>query len=430
VHFQTSVVNFSDADMSLAGSTVGGTLSAHITAGSGSDFTVTVTGMTGRGTLVLSIPAGTVMDINGVLNSVSTSIDDTVIFDAVTPTPHFSQSASNYAPSNAMSVAAGDFNEDGLPDVVASSSGGVSTYINDGGGGLYDEVDMGLGVGAPRTVRVADIDGDGHLDLLACNDSSAALAILRGNGDGSFRAPIVVLLGSATPQGFTITDFNGDGKLDVAVSMGDRIAVLLNNGGSNILGAPSFFAVGTLQLAIGIDSADFNGDGKADLAVAQHDGDAVTVYRGNGNGTFGAGTSYSTGTASAPSGLIARDANGILLDFNKDGKPDLAIGYSGNGFVGRSPSRAVIREQGGLRPRTLTGMAMWISWVRATTMPAPSRSCSETARGDLHSPFRSAIAVIPMSPLLTSMATVLRISRGAGISVPGSSPLRSTCRPP
>jgi uncharacterized delta-60 repeat protein len=249
------------------------------------------------------------------------------------PRVSFAQPFDYTVPSNGMSVAAGDFDGDGDIDTAIGTSGGVSVLINDGTGKMGSQTDLGLGSSFPRSIRVADINGDGKADILAANDLGHTISILRGNGNGTFQAPINANVGgSVNLEGFVVADFNGDSKLDVVVSRDDALAILLNFGGANILGAPTFFANG-VELAIGIDSADFNGDSKADLAITEYDGNRVTVFLGNGNGTFGAGTSHDLGGGSNPAAIIARDANGLPLDLNGDGKVDLVASSVGNGFV-------------------------------------------------------------------------------------------------
>src|SRR5207248_292175 len=85
VHFSEPVTGFTAADVSLAGSTVGGTPVAAV-AGSGPDYTVTVTGLAGLGTVVASVPAGGAADAAGNGNAASTSGDNSVLFDNVPPT--------------------------------------------------------------------------------------------------------------------------------------------------------------------------------------------------------------------------------------------------------------------------------------------------------------------------------------------------------
>jgi len=79
-------------------------------------------------------------------------------------------------------------------------------------------------------VQLADVNGDGKLDLLMSGNNSqnvASLNILLGNGDGTFQAPISFAIPPANFATFGVADFNGDGLLDFAVSGAYQDVVLL-----------------------------------------------------------------------------------------------------------------------------------------------------------------------------------------------------------
>jgi hypothetical protein len=102
VVFSQPVTGFTASDVSLAGSTVGGTLAASVT-GSGASYTVAITGMTGAGTVVASIPAGAAA--NGPFNSLaSTSTDNTVTFDTVAPAVTINQAGGQADPTGASPI--------------------------------------------------------------------------------------------------------------------------------------------------------------------------------------------------------------------------------------------------------------------------------------------------------------------------------------
>jgi hypothetical protein len=127
------------------------------------------------------------------------------------------------------------------------------------------------------------------------------------------------LTGAQRPTSTAVADFNGDGKLDLAVSNygSNNITVLLGNGLGGFTPAPgSPFAVGAVP--DGLVTGDFNRDGKPDLAVANESDDNVTVLLGDGAGGFtpAPGSPFSAGPV--PIGLA-------VADFNGDGVPDLAV---------------------------------------------------------------------------------------------------------
>src|SRR5213076_1530433 len=84
VVFGESVTSFTGSDVSFAGSTVGGTLTATVS-GSGTTYTVKVTGMTSPGVVVVSVPTGAAADPAGNTNAASTSTDNSVTYDPPLP---------------------------------------------------------------------------------------------------------------------------------------------------------------------------------------------------------------------------------------------------------------------------------------------------------------------------------------------------------
>src|SRR5436853_314268 len=83
----------------------------------------------------------------------------------------------------------------------------------------------------PLAVALADINGDGTLDLAVANQASNSVSVLLGNGNGTFKARQDFATGSA-PDSLALADVNGDGKLDLAVANqnGNTASVLLGNG--------------------------------------------------------------------------------------------------------------------------------------------------------------------------------------------------------
>jgi hypothetical protein len=221
-------------------------------------------------------------------------------------------------------VIVGDFNGDGNADLaVANDSsttapGGVRLLFGNGKGAFQTTTDFATGAG-PIAVAWADVNGDGKLDLITANSAAGTVSVLLGNGDGTFQAPVNYLAGVG-PDSIQVGDFNGDGHLDIAVTdggsssaQGHTVAVLLGNGNGTFQ-APSFFNVGMgpAGLAVG----DFNGDGKLDIATANMASNTVSILLGNGDGTF----------QTAKSALAGVNPSAIAVgDFNGDGNLDLAV---------------------------------------------------------------------------------------------------------
>ena len=217
-----------------------------------------------------------------------------------------------------------DFNGDGIPDLAVSYLGngpGGITILLGKGDGTFTTVAASAATGyAPYSIAVGDFNGDGIPDLAAANFESRTVTVLLGNGDGTFKAAASPATGG-DPESIAVGDFNGDGKDDLAVpnSFDSTVTILLGNGDGTFTTAASPI---TGDQPVCVVVGDFNGDGKADLAVANYnngsytDPSTLTILLGNGDGTFTAATSPVTGYGPQ---FIA------LGDFNGDGVPDLAV---------------------------------------------------------------------------------------------------------
>jgi VCBS repeat protein/centrosomal CEP192-like protein/ASPM-SPD-2-Hydin domain-containing protein len=198
-----------------------------------------------------------------------------------------------------------------------------STSLN-GPGNVFLTANL-FGSGGTGTLyaAVADFNGDGKLDYVTANQGNNTIGIALGNGDGTFKSPTGISV-ACNPVSVAVGDFNGDGKLDLAVSTDgcspgtNGVAILLGNGDGTFTAGGKLTA--PLSNALSAVVGDFNGDGKMDLAVVDRgvSTDSVFFFFGNGNGTFQAPTSVSLGGLAASNQIVA-------ADFNKDGHLDVAV---------------------------------------------------------------------------------------------------------
>ncbi|HLJ49158.1 MAG TPA: FG-GAP-like repeat-containing protein [Bryobacteraceae bacterium] len=239
---------------------------------------------------------------------------------ALAQTPSFTAASSFPAGTLPTSVAVGDFNLDGKPDLAVTNQNGVSILINSGNGAFQAPVSYTVG-GNPQAVAVGDFNADGKLDLAVVNEGSGTVSILLGNGNGTFQGAVSYPAGTI-PRFVVVADINGDGKPDLAVAdsgtaTGSGVSVLLGNGNGTF--QPAMFTAGGSS-ALSLTVGDFNGDTKADVAIANSGSDNISVLLGNGNGTFATAVNYSLDQP----GLSISPTSVVTADFNHDGKLDLA----------------------------------------------------------------------------------------------------------
>jgi len=231
------------------------------------------------------------------------------------------------------SVTVADFNGDGKPDVAsAAGSGTVSVFLGNGDGTLQSPKQISFTSGLiPLATAAADVNGDGKADLVVALSPSdptqnGSIAVLLGNGDGTFQNPAYIQLpapllqqgvGGTTVVALALSDVNNDSKPDIVTALDGfphQVAVLLGQG-NGTFGAPILTNTNTAPPQIAV--ADLNGDGKPDLVLGDCCGlSEASFLAGNGDGTFQPELQFPSGPN--PLGVA-------VADFNGDGALDLAI---------------------------------------------------------------------------------------------------------
>ncbi len=210
-------------------------------------------------------------------------------------------------------IEAGDFNQDGVPDLAVSNRDGntVSILLGTGDGSFKPAITAEVGH-SPRSLVVADFDGDGNADLATANFSDNNISVLLGNGDATFRSGTAIAVNDS-PVSLQTGDFDEDGRADLVVltQLGGSPGILLNNGAGAFRDG-SLLHRGSKAIS-SVAVGDFNGDGHADLLLQA--GSKIHLQLGTGNGGF---TDGNVDSSVAPGLLLS------LTDLDGDGRLDVA----------------------------------------------------------------------------------------------------------
>jgi hypothetical protein len=322
-----------------------------------------------------------------------------------------------------LSIAIGDLNGDGKGDLVTANLGPdtVSVLLNRGDGSFQPRRDYATGED-PMSVAIGDLNGDGKGDLVTANLGPDTVSVLLNRGDGSFHAKRDYGAGGGS---VAIGDLNGDGQPDLATPN----SVLVNRGDGSFKArrddAPGGFWVGI---------ADVNGDGKPDLVgasmtIVHADTLTVSVLVNRGGGSFQTRRNYRAGRY--PNSASYGPSSVALGDLNGDGKPELAIACCDKPVVSVLTNRGDGRFGPKLEYRT--GQPTHIPETSPPTFLSPDRASSVTI-GDLNGDGKLDLAV---ANYLSSTVSVLIDAPGLctvqdvnGMTLPAAKGMiaRANCR--
>ncbi len=270
-------------------------------------------------------------------------------------------------PQWAYGVTTGDFNGDGVLDLVTSGGFGPSiVWYVDGDGGVAGEVVEGSSGGSEH-IGTADVNGDGNTDILSTGDS---VRVFLGDGTGTFGPPRVQT--QLISRSFVVADIDGDGLVDLVDNFGkvalgdgagdftieseftvvsfaddlalgdvdgdgtvDAVLTSKEHGAISVRSVLSGWDLGSVDSPdqpIGVALVDLTEDGNLDIVSANRMARELRVYEGDGYGGFAAPSIYAMGTGDDVTHGYPHSP--VTGDLDGDGLPDIVTANVNDRTVG------------------------------------------------------------------------------------------------
>lgn len=252
-------------------------------------------------------------------------------------------------------IAVGDFNRDGIKDLgIAGDRSQVFILLGVGNGTFLQQPTITLTAdtfGVDGTdIDVADLNGDTVQDLVvAIPLNGSRTAILIGNGDGTFRQPLIITEPNLrVPQYQVVGDFNRDGFQDLAIALGfgsQGLMEILNGNGDGTFRSPVLYLVPPPLSSIGggtLAAGDFNRDGKPDIALPIIGASAGLAVLINSTGAASVPPAFGSVTAT-PSSVVGGASTQISISLATGAvapSGGLSFSVSSNSSVLSVPSTA------------------------------------------------------------------------------------------
>ena len=214
----------------------------------------------------------------------------------------------------------GDVNNDGIPDLIFSSSASGIAVLLGQTDGTFEPTDTSpiAFSGILRSMALGDMTGNGNLDVVILDNAN--VLVMEGLGNGGFSEPQFLAVSQEVGSRIELVDLTDNGHLDILTyrTWGAGVGVLLNNGSGQIQAAPGspFPTAGSVaHLALG----DINSSGNLDIViVSQTAADNVTLLLGDGQGGFALHHQSPLNGGDRPTRVR-------LADINNNGRLDLVV---------------------------------------------------------------------------------------------------------
>jgi hypothetical protein len=190
---------------------------------------------------------------------------------------HFDCRALANSPS-AATVAIADLRGRGIKDIVYACRDSCQSlvYLGDGKGNFAQSKPWGPPNSSTRAMAIADLNGDGHLDIAACHERLGCFVYLN-DGKGGFGEGVKFQQPSALPYSMIAADLNRDGKPEIIVGYVSSPGIIYFNDGSGTKFQPQSFGDGKGSI-YGMAAGDLNGDGWPDVVVARSDAPSFVMF--------------------------------------------------------------------------------------------------------------------------------------------------------